>query len=121
MVRHHVELETNMTKRTIWKYPLEITDRQNVLMPEGAEILSAQMQRDTLCLWALVNPDAPEQRREIEVLGTGNHATESKRRYIATVQMCGGSLVWHIFERVVMPNESRSATGPADGPNNTAA
>jgi hypothetical protein len=99
MVRHHVELETKMTKRTIWKYPLEITDTQNVMMPEGAEILSAQMQGDALCLWALVNPEAPKQRREIEVLGTGNPAPDAKRRYISTTQMHGGALVWHIFER----------------------
>jgi hypothetical protein len=88
-----------MTKQTIWKYPLEITDIQTLMMPEGAEILSAQMQGDVLCLWALVNQDAPKQRREIEVLGTGNPAPEAKRRYISTVQMRGGTLVWHIFER----------------------
>lgn len=76
MVRHHVELETNMI-RTIWKYPLKVTDTQDVMMPEGADILTAQMQGVTLCLWALVNPDAPKQRREIEVLGTGNPATVS--------------------------------------------
>ncbi len=93
------KLTTNMTKRTIWKYHLEITDTQNVMMPEGAEILSAQMQGDSLCLWALVNPDAPKQRREIEVLGTGNPAPDAKRRYISTTQMHGGALVWHIFER----------------------
>lgn len=87
-------------KKTIWKYPLEFTDTQNVMMPEGAEILTAQLQNGGgLCVWALVNPGAPQQRREIEVLGTGNPAPEAKRRYIATVQMQGGKLVWHIFER----------------------
>lgn len=65
-------------KRTIWKYPLAITDTQNVMMPEGAEILSAQMQGDTLCLWALVNPDAPKLSslmkcwgRRMRILGSG--------------------------------------------------
>jgi len=86
---------------TIWKYPLVITDTQNVMMPEGADILTAQIQHGSgLCVWALVNPDAPQQRREIEILGTGNPAPDAKRRYIATVQMLGGNLVWHIFERV---------------------
>jgi len=86
-------------KRTIWKYPLEATDTQNVMMPEGAEILSAQMQGNMLCLWALVNPAAPNQRREIEVIGTGHPMPDAKRRYISTAQMHGGALVWHIFER----------------------
>lgn len=87
-------------QKTIWKYQLNITDTQNVMMPEGAEILTAQIQNGCgLCLWALVNPEAPKQRREIEILGTGNPAPNANRRYISTVQMQGGNLVWHIFER----------------------
>ena len=78
-------------KRRIWKYPLEITDTQNLMMPEGAEILAAQMQGDTLCLWALVNPDAPKQRREIEVLGTGNPAPDAKRRIGSVMRFPRGS------------------------------
>lgn len=84
---------------TIWKYPLEITDRQNVMMPEGAQILTAHMQGETLCLWALVNSQAPKQRRDIEIIGTGNPAQEANRKYIATTQMSGGALIWHVFER----------------------
>lgn len=79
---------------------LEITDEQNLMMPEGAEILTAQIAGGaSLCLWALVNPDAPKQRRVIEILGTGNPAPDVERRYISTVQMAGGALIWHIFER----------------------
>lgn len=84
---------------SIWKYQLEITDRQNVVMREGAQILTAQMQNGTLCLWAMLNPSAPRERREIEIIGTGNPAEAADRRYIATVQMAGGALVWHVFER----------------------
>jgi len=83
---------------TIWKFPLAITDRQTVTMPEGARILNAQMQGQTLCLWALVNPAAPGKDREIEVLGTGNPAPDENRCYISTTQMHGGALVWHVFE-----------------------
>ena len=86
-------------KKTTWKYPLEITDEQNLMMPEGAEILTAQIQGGTLCLWALVNPAAPKQRRTIEILGTGNPAPDVERKYISTAQMAGGSLIWHVFER----------------------
>jgi len=88
-------------KRRIWKYPLQLTDTQTVEMPEGAQILTAQRQGQTLCLWALVDcePELPKQNREIEIIGTGNPIIEAPRRYIATVQMQGGSLWWHIFER----------------------
>lgn len=83
---------------TICKYQLSITDEQDIMVPEGAELLTAQLQGGALCLWALVNPAAPKQRRIIEIIGTGNPAPAAERKYIATVQMAGGSLVWHVFE-----------------------
>jgi len=43
--------------KTIWKFDLEING--GILeMPKGSEILSMQTQNETLCLWALVDPDA---------------------------------------------------------------
>ena len=86
--------------KTVWKFPLEIADEQNLMMPECAEILTAQMQGGTLCLWALVNPDAPKQRRIIEILGTGNPAPDTERKYISTAQIAGGLLIWHVFEKL---------------------
>lgn len=38
--------------KAIWKYSLEIVDRQTVKMPQNAEILSVDNQRGHLCLWA---------------------------------------------------------------------
>lgn len=84
----------------IWKYPLSIRDAQDVSLLEGSEILTVQMQGDVLCLWALASPGTSIKRRRIEIFGTGNPIPEGKRRYIATVQMAGGSLVWHVFENL---------------------
>ncbi len=84
--------------KTIWKFPLEIIGEQHLNLPEGAEILTAQMQGGTLCLWALVSPGSPKQQRTIEIFGTGHPMSDAERRYIGTAQMAGGSLVWHIFE-----------------------
>lgn len=85
---------------TIWKFPLEITDEQNVMMPEGAVILSAQSQSDTLCLWAKVDAKAPLSRRTIRIFGTGHPVPDEPLIFIATAQMLNawGPLVWHIFE-----------------------
>lgn len=83
--------------KAVWKFPLEISDTQNVFMPPGAEILTAQMQADELCLWAVVTPGPMTERRTIEIVGTGNPMPEAERRYIATVQM--GAFVWHVFEQ----------------------
>ena len=88
-------------EKTIWKYELEITDNQNILMPIGAEILTVQMQDGTPCLWALLNPEADIEKRYIEIFGTGHPVScdlGSARKYISTFQMSNGELVFHVFE-----------------------
>ena len=40
--------------RVIWKYPLEVTDEQTLMLPRSARALSVAAQNDTLTLWALV-------------------------------------------------------------------
>lgn len=82
--------------KTIWKYQLAITETQEIEMPVDAGILTAQMQAGTLCLWAFVSPDAPKERRQFEVLGTGNPIPDGSCNYIASVQQ--GQFVWHVFE-----------------------
>ena len=39
----------------ILKYPIEFIDEQQVLMPFAAEILTAQLQADKICIWAKVH------------------------------------------------------------------
>ena len=95
--------------KTIWKFPLEVTDEQTVMMPKGAEILSAHVQvsvdvdaaHESVCLWALVDTDAKLQKRVVEIFGTGNpiDIPGVTHKFIGTVQMRGGSLVWHVFEQ----------------------
>lgn len=86
---------------TIWKYSLQITDRQTVTMPAGAEILDVHEQAGGLQLWAVVDPDAEREQRVIEIVGTGGLMPDGPyRRYLATVQTGGGLLVWHVFEVV---------------------
>jgi hypothetical protein len=87
--------------QTIWKFPVRATDAQTVSMPEGAEILTAQFQGETLCLWAMVDSEKPKQERVIEIFGTGNPVWVDmgvQRKFIATAQMPTMPLVWHVFE-----------------------
>jgi len=88
--------------KKIFKYPLEITDTQFVELPLGAEILTAQMQGNQLCLWAIVNtlPEAVKKNRRIEIIGTGNPMPIGDLKYISTFQMLGGGLVFHVFENI---------------------
>lgn len=87
----------------IWKFVLEIVDKQEVMMPAGAELLSVANQNSSLCLWALVNPLKEYQKRHIEVIGTGNRIPQQEpgvnRRFLGTAVI--DPFVWHVFEEYV--------------------
>lgn len=82
---------------TIHKYLLDLAEYQEVEMPSGARILTAQVQAGDIFLWAKVFTDAPDEQRQIHMYGTGQKLPEmTKLMYLGTVQM--GAFVWHIFE-----------------------
>lgn len=84
--------------KKIYKYPLKIIDRQNIMMPEGAQILTVQMQGGTPCLWALVDPEVSSIPETFFLRGTGHSSEgEGEARYISTFQMNEGALVFHVF------------------------
>lgn len=83
---------------TIWKYKLNITDRQVIMMPVGAKILAVQVQHGEPCLWARIHPNREEKKRLIKIYGTGNNELMDEDRYIGTFQMADGDFIWHVFE-----------------------
>jgi hypothetical protein len=89
-----------MSEQRIYKYPLEVTDRQEVHLPEGAMILHVGVQNGVVCLWALVDPDAWNEHRTFWIVGTGNPMppTFGEIGWIhhGTVQQ--GLFVWHVWE-----------------------
>lgn len=89
----------------IYKYPLDLDgpDIKEIRMPVGANVLSVQVQRDAVCLWALVPTDTAalvdiEETRRFLMIGTGHRLPERPDRFIGTVQLVGGALVLHVFE-----------------------
>jgi hypothetical protein len=83
---------------TIWKFMLRPAAVQTIRMPKGSEVLTAQVQGEELCLWAMVDPDNLMEDRMFLIVGTGHNMPEVFGRYVATVQMENGLLIWHIFE-----------------------
>lgn len=81
---------------TVFKYPLELTDEQHVDIPAGAELLTVQVQHDAPTLWARVDTTRPAEQRLIRLAGTGH--PNAVGRYLATIQLLGGTLVLHAFE-----------------------
>ena len=84
--------------KTIWKFELDTAQFTEIEMPTGAEILTAQIQNEVMCLWAQVDPEAPKETRTFEVAGTGTPLSDAPRKYIGTVQTSGGRYVLHVFK-----------------------
>ena len=85
--------------KSIWKFPIEITDRQTVNMPKTATILSVQIQHGAVCMWALVDTEEPTVDRTFIVHGTGHPCICDASEYIGTFQVASGALVFHLCEK----------------------
>ncbi len=81
---------------TIYKYPIEITDTQELSLPQGAKILHAGLdaQRQP-CIWAIVEPNNPPRPTPIYLTGTGGPLPPEPYRHLNT--FIQGPFIWHVF------------------------
>ncbi len=84
----------------VYKYIIQPYDYFYLELPKGARILTVQYQEPHVCLWALVDPEAPTQIRKFRWAGTGHEISEAPEnlRHVSTFFMQGELLVFHIFE-----------------------
>jgi len=80
----------------IWKFKLKSTDRHEIVMPVGAQILSAQMQNGVCSIWALCDLEMPNETRKFVLYGSGSKLPSDPGVYIATLQF--NILEFHLFE-----------------------
>lgn len=88
--------------RTVWKYKLQATHIQELRLPEKAEILYVREQNEFVCLWAVVETHRELEARVIEVVPTGVEMETDMgvdRKYLGSVHLQNGALVFHVFER----------------------
>lgn len=81
---------------SIWKFPIETTDEQTLMLPSGYTLLTVQTQADRPCIWALVDPESPKVACRVRTFGTG-HPVDAPGRYLGTYQVLGGRGVFHVF------------------------
>ena len=87
-------------KRAIWKWeiPRDKMDLFECQMPEGAQILTCQVQNGGPVVWALVNPNARLTKMRLRILGTGHqHSDMADWTYVSTFQLLDGAFVGHLF------------------------
>ena len=83
--------------RTIYKYPIEITDEQTITMPECAEIIHVGLDpQGTPCIWAEVITERSLRPYDVIVAGTG-HPLPAGARNNHVGSFVQGSFVWHVF------------------------
>lgn len=85
--------------KTVYKFTLGVNDVA-IMMPVGAEILSAAFQQDTLCIWAKVDTEAERRPRKFKVFGTGQEIPDEfdnkNLKFIDTSFI--NWFVFHVFE-----------------------
>ena len=88
----------------IFKYPIKPGDYVEIEMPIGAQVLDVQVQHNQPCLWALVDPELPKEKRYFRFAGTGHPIKEdlSQLSHIGSFQLLEGALVFHLFEVTVL-------------------
>jgi hypothetical protein len=90
-----------LDRPVIYKYPVpfHIGHAIPLELSRGAKILSVQIQGDTLCLWAMVDPSLPTETETIRIIPTGEPIDPTLAvmiDHLATIQI--GPYVWHVFK-----------------------
>ena len=89
--------------KTIYKYPLDITDVQQIYLRDGAKPLSVGFDgNNKLCLWAQIDTEAREMVCSIFIVGTGNSIPIVDSlvfigSVIDKVTNPRATFVWHIY------------------------
>jgi hypothetical protein len=84
----------------VFKYEIPIADESKIRLPIGAQILSVGQQNKGIYLWALVDPGEQRTKQHIfRIAGTGHEIADmAEWKFIGTVMMYDGALVFHVFE-----------------------
>jgi len=84
----------------IFKYPLDVTGTQTVMLPKGGKSLTVQVQHGVPCLWAAVDPEQGLEAIVIGIYGTGHELLDKAQRmnYLGTFQLDDGDFIGHVFE-----------------------
>lgn len=86
----------------VYKYDLPLKDEFQLPLPRGAKLLAFRFQKDTPCLWALVDPNRPLDPHQFRLVETGQKIEEEAKNlvYIGTDLSSSHKYVLHLFEVV---------------------
>jgi hypothetical protein len=75
--------------KTVWKFPLKVSDFLEVEMPSGAEVVHLGTARARPCVWALVDDQNPKVLRRFRLTATGEPMADFHPdwRFVGTLQL----------------------------------
>ncbi len=82
----------------IYKYELDVLDRQEIMIPALSTILAIQSQGGKGQMWVKVNPHNEKVKRVFATHPTGQELSGDTCCYVGTYQIASGNLVFHVFE-----------------------
>ena len=90
--------------KRIYKYRID-AGVETINIPIGGTILHVNNIDDNIFLWVEIDPNKETETEEriIEVFGTGHNIYDdmgTERKYIGTVKLQEGALIFHIYERI---------------------
>ena len=94
--------------KTIWKYQIPFgrgSVNFELELPKGATCRAVREMpggRDEACMWFEVDAEAPKEKRQFEIVGTGNPIGHKIGTHLGSVFMGDLPFVFHIYE-VIMP------------------
>ncbi len=86
---------------TVHKYALPVADQFILDIPKGAELLHVDVQHGEPHLWAKVDTSKRLEPRSFLLAGTGHPLPEIPSRFVGTVLLHGGVVVFHLFEVII--------------------
>lgn len=87
---------------TVWKFVLELVDDQEIWLPAKARVLTVAVQHGRICIWALLRENQEREPYRVSIRGTGHNCDCVPANFYGTVQLDGGSLVFHVFGEASM-------------------
>ena len=96
--------------RSIYKYDI-VNTSNGIIEGPITKLLTAQVQHGTIVVWAEVDTEAPNRKFEVFPLGTGwpldppagKECILDTHTYLSTVQLAGGSLIFHVYYAEITP------------------
>lgn len=96
--------------KVIHKFPVEPVSEGvpyfTAMLPDGAEFLHVEQQKEYVQMWWMLDPKASKFARQFRIVATGEEFDAEGLEFLGTFFVDGGSLVFHLFQMTAFRGRS---------------